>query len=417
MFGTNFSEWPKMLSQILLIAISVANGIVFSSLIDSGKIVLSTNLLNSRDIIFLSVIVSVMLFDYVPSYTKRANVILRCYPVTALKRQLVNIMIELFSIPKIAICTFILSLFLSSKFFMLLDLVFAFLLVLLAVSVSRIIKGIIELGFMKTHSLFPFLLLGASIFLILFSSSAFRIPLICILIYISNFIDRRLETENKRYKSEQKSLYSILLFPFYISNIRIALIFAFFSKTALLLFALNSSNEVSDIVLIFVISPITVFTYVYNNAWGFFRSIWHQTQIGFYSTYTHAKFYLSFLISPILIEAFLTFTLLSVFGLVDAFYIYVYFISLVNFSIIGFIISINYPINVRDGINPLMLKASTSVYGMLADFILIIIVWAPKWYPFGSLFVIVTTCLLLIYGSYFIKSRNSYRMHKVFEII
>lgn len=239
-----------------------------------------------------------------------------------------------------------------------------------------------------------------------------------ILAYI---IDSKVKYEDKK-STNSRLLNNSFYLKFLLNNqkIRKPLLVGVFMKIAIivgdfLLFKYTGEHLFRDMKFYYwiFVSPLMVFTYVFNNQWGYWFSVWSNIEIRSGNYFDFVKFVLNILKYPMLIDAIITLGLLSFMNHENGLlFIYLfYLLSTLLLTSFSFLWSIVFPIKVKSKFRT---RGATSMWTVFFSMFSIGILSQISFSPIGYL-IIGLSILLTIAAFIFAKSIYEERRYKVFE--
>jgi len=330
-------------------------------------------------LIFFGVIVFSLpiIVKFFPSFKQKRNYIDNKFPLE--KRQIVFIDIIVFSLMKtlnFSIVISIITFYLFSNDIDSYELMLLFLLFLFGFLLS---EGIINaISWRKKLFGFISLLMGVLILFYFVYADFFHIWVVNLLLVtfiITHFIIYYYyyDTKKKEYikyttvkKSKRKnSNYIIKILKnkqLYTSTLNIA----FFIKTAFLtLYFLTAKivivNGFPDNILIFIfVTPALLFTYVYNNTWGFFKAVVINEIIAKNSLTAYFKLYMKLVIPALIVDLLISFLSMAIFKYNTLNTVVTYCVLSFFYFSLGFLSSFIRYINIDNEISFKTLRTNTS---------------------------------------------------------
>ena len=153
-------------------------------------------------------------------------------------------------------------------------------------------------------------------------------------------------------------------------------------------------------------SPLMIFTYYFNNTWGFFKSIWinYQMRTGDYSDLR--KISLKLMLFPIIIDMLCTLPILVLRWDDATFVLTFYFTSLLFLMCFSFLWSIAYPMNPA---NKIKKKGNSSILGLIVSFFAISLISGIQTnsalYLVVPLFIIIGTLAFFLSSHLYAKKK------------
>ncbi|WP_161890726.1 hypothetical protein [Pontibacter russatus] len=406
-----FFRQKKQLRALLLSLGIVLAGVysyIFTYLLHQARIGDSVSqspeqILEYANLFLLAIII---LKGFFPAYVPKAEVIQRIYPVSPLKKFWAELTVELVSPFYFIVANFLLLLFLMSPDYAVGHLLQSVLVLLTAHVTLRTLQVFVERRMRWTHSYFYMGAVMAAAFVALqvrvpmFRPTSYWLMLIVHMAALgffiaANYLLEQAAAEQRRkvvnYSNNARRSLSWRLFK----NHRLAkqmLIFGLVFKAIIL--ALDATSYLQKDVHVFdeivslwlFVGPLVIYSYVFNNVWGFYRNLWLtiERSSGGYMDFIKAS--LMPLRVPLLMDAVLTFLYVTFFNHEQAlFIVLMYIASVLLLTPFGIIASIVSPKAVKGGIFSFSARSS-----YLYNFITIIL--------FGMLFLpLLHPLLYLVY--------------------
>jgi hypothetical protein len=377
----------------------------------------------------------IILKGFFPSYVPKAEIIQRIYPVSPLKKFWTEMIVELVSPFYFIVANFLILLFLMSPDYNFVHLLQSILVMLTAHVTLRSLQVFVERRMRWSHSYFYMGAIMAAAFIALQA----RVPMfrptsdwLMLIVHeaalgffiAANYLLEQAAAEPRRkvvnYSSNARRSLGWRLFK----NHNLAkqmLIFGLVFKAIIL--ALDATSYLKKGEHIFdnimslwmFVGPLVIYSYVFNNVWGFYRNLWLtiERSSGNYRDFIKAS--LLPLRVPLLMDAVLTFLYVTFFNHESAlFIVLMYIASVLLLTPFGIISSIVSPKAVKGGLFSFSARSS-----YLFNFIAVAL--------FGMLFLpLIHPLLYLVYpvligGVLFalvavLREYQSYK-HKLFETL
>ncbi|MFD3003086.1 hypothetical protein ACFS7Z_22170 [Pontibacter toksunensis] len=433
-----FRQKPQQRALLLALGILLAGfyALVFTIILQKaqeGGIKQSPELVLEYSNLFLLVII--ILRGFFPSYVPKSAVIQRIYPISLLKKFWTELVVELVSPFYFIALNFLIFLFLMAPAYDLVHFLQSILVLLTAHVTLRSLQVFVERKIQWTNSFFYMAAVMAAAFLALqvrvpmFKPTSDWLMLIVHMAALAFFVTANFFLEHAatdvRHKvvsysgSARRSLGWRLF-----KNHKLAkqmLIFGMVFKLIILavdaISFMKKGNHIFDEILslwIFV-GPLVMFSYVFNNVWGFYRNLWLtiERSSGTYKDFIRAS--LLPLRVPLLLDAVLTFLYVTFFNHENALFIVLMYITsilvLIPFGIISSIVS---PRAVKGGVFSFSAKTSY-LYNFIA-IALFSMLFLPRIHP-----VLYLLYPLLVGGVMFalvavLREYPAYK-HKLFETL
>jgi hypothetical protein len=402
----------------LLLCGMAVNGIVFGffarTWADRNKVADS----DFMETILLTAFGMTILMNFLPVYRKRLQFIEKIHPQHVITVSLYNTLAEFFSISFLSLTLFLLPfLFVLCKI-PVAGLLSGMLAVISGLVCSRHIRALIEHQAVK-KSLFT--ITGIGIF-ILFVVVYRAVPVKAISfagILLAAFVMECLfEHFRQRRSSVPASVSNASPWRYCFINrkSRVTLLFALSLKFIALMVFLRLPPEVNWLANLFILSPLILFTYLYNNAWSFFYGLWIRIQIRENKWIDFFSSYCKLLAYPLFLDGLMTFASLAYFGMLDFFYLQVYIISVIMMTLTGFVTSLIRPIETTSAVNFMNARTSTSTLGVTIDCLIVGLVWLPSVHVYFGILEVVC-CAIAVSVVYRSASRIFQFRYEVFAIL
>ena len=419
----------KSVAIILFLSIAVFYGVVFalfSNFLTPQKAIISQKIFNQYLVLFLIIIT--FLRSFLPQYIPLKNIFAKHYPLNKKKRFTYNLSLEF-------VCPFYLGIFLfivafslfveksGSVFFVL-----AFSGIIISHLLKRLLQYSIEFRFEKIKSIFILLTTIVSIIVVFlffsietgyfnYAVSTIVITVLLLINYLFeiNVAESVPSTENSTRKNS-RNLFSLKLI-LKNSSLRTMLIFSVIMKIIFAFFCwVNISEQVGEFYVLYiyanlVLSPLILFSYIFNNFFGFLKSVWlSMNNVGaepFYYIIIMTKVFAI----PLMIDAIVTFISFVFLDMFSTANVIVYLTNSILLFSFGVVNSFYFPKKTQ---NVFSLRATTSSLGGIISVIVIIInILLAIISPLLTLFFSV----LAAFGLYFwFRGRILNTRHKLFQV-
>ncbi|RDV15860.1 hypothetical protein DXT99_07640 [Pontibacter diazotrophicus] len=434
-----FRQKPKQRGLLLGLGILLAGfySLMFSYLLqlaeESGRIRQSAEQVLEYANLFLLVII--ILRGFFPAYVPKSGIIQRIYPIPPLQKFWTELAVELVSPFYFIALNFLIFLFLMAPAYDFVHLLQSLLVVLTAHVTLRSLQVFVERKIRWTHSY----LFMAAVMAAAFVALQVRVPMfrptsdwLMLVVHVaalgffitaSYFLEHAAADARHKvvnYSSNARRSLGWRLFKNH-KMARQMLIFGMVFKVLILavdaVSYLKKGNHIFDEILslwIFV-GPLVIFSYVFNNVWGFYRNLWLtiERSSGSYKDFIKAS--LLPLRVPLLMDAVLTFMYVTFFNHESAlFIVLMYIASILVLTPLGIIASIVRPIAVKGGMFSFSTKTSY-LYNFIAIFLFSMLL-LPRIHP-----LLYLLYPLIIGGVIFalvavLKEYPAYK-HKLFETL
>lgn len=348
----------------------------------------------------------IILKGFFPSYVPKAGIIQRIYPVSSLKKFWTEMIVELVSPFYFIVANFLVLLFLMSPDYDLVHFLQSILVLLTAHVTLRSLQVFVERRMRWSHSYFYMGAVMAAAFVAL----QVRVPMfrptsewLMLVVHIAalgffisaNYLLEQAAAEPRRkvvnYSSNARRSLSWRLFKNHKLAKQMLLFGLVFKAIILALDAtayLKKGDHIFDEILslwLFV-GPLVIYSYVFNNVWGFYRNLWLTIERSSGNYIDFIKASLMPLRVPLLMDAVLTFLYVTFFNHERALFIVLMYIgSVLLLTPFGIISSILSPKAVKGGLFSFSARSS-----YLYNFIAVVL--------FGMLFLpLIHPLLYLVY--------------------
>jgi hypothetical protein len=377
----------------------------------------------------------IILRGFFPAYIPKADFINRIYPVLPLKRFWTELVVELVSPFYFVLLNFLLLLFMMSPDYTLLHLVQSFLVFLTAHITRRSLQIFIERKLNWRSSVFWGAVVMAGAFMALqarapmFEATDSLMMLVVHLASLASFLTANYLLEQAAFEPKRRTVN-------YSSNARRSLGWRLFKNhkmaKQLLLFGLGFKVLMlgidatvymikgihmldKNMSLWLFVGPLVIYTYVFNNVWGFYKNLWLTTEraTGDYKEFLKAS--LLPLRMPLLIDAALVVLYVALFNHEQAtFILLMYSAAVLVLTPIGIIASFTSPKMVKGGI--LSFSAKTSYLFSFISIVLLGLLFLPLLHPIMYLAYPVVIALTLFAMVAVLKEYKEYK-YKLFETL
>ncbi|AKD03724.1 hypothetical protein POKO110462_02090 [Pontibacter korlensis] len=374
----------KRLQRLLLLSVGLVSagvyGWLFSFLLEQageGNTKLGIDqVLEYTNLFMLAIII---LKGFFPAYIPKANLIPQLYPVSALERFRAELVVELVSPFYFVLLNFMLFLYMMSPLYTLLHLLQSILVILTAHITLRSLQVFIERRMRWRNTNFYSAVVMAGAFIAL----QVRMPMfypasewLMLVVHIaalgafitSNFFLEKAAAEPRRktvnYSSSARRSLGWRLFKNH-KQARQMLLFGFAFKafilgTDALAFAKKGEHLLDEVATLWLfVGPLVVFSYVFNNVWGFYRNLWLTVERSSGTVKDFLWVTWMALRLPLLIDAVLTFIYVAAFNHEVVFFtIMMYTSSVLILAPLSIVASIVSPKTVSGGLFSFSAKAS-----------------------------------------------------------
>ncbi|WP_299707392.1 hypothetical protein [uncultured Pontibacter sp.] len=377
------------------------------------------------DIGMVSIYIITLLSAFFPSYTPMQRFVTLVYPVSHRTRFIANLLLDFIS--AITLVLFLL-LFLTTLFSEYLDF-YTGLRWLLALLSAYLLKRVLLIlfGLKRKKGVFTtvvvlILSLAAGVALLLSSTVIINVACLFSLFAATFIFEEHLSSDQPVKASSRKVL--VLSFSAALSvlvnnrKIMLPLLFGIIFKIFILFIYISKGHRLDGhekaimMPLFFVMaSPVLIFNYVFNNAWGYFRDLWYAIEISNNSKATLALFYLKLLAFPILLDAAVS---LAYFNFLEGkllLHIAYYLTSFVTLIAIGLYSSLLFPIFLKKSFSmgantniPMSLLAMLTVASMYPIVAYLSAIWV---YFFMALYILIAAFALISYPFLYISQKEA----------
>lgn len=376
-----------------------------------------------------------ILRGFFPAYIPKADFISRIYPVKPLKRFWTELVVELVSPFYFVLLNFLILLCMMSPEYTLLHLVQSFLVFLTAHITRRSLQLFIERRINWRSSMFWGAVVMAGAFIALEARAPMFEPISSVMMLVvhlaslASFIISNYLLEQAAYEPKRRTVS-------YSSDARRSLGWRLFKnhKTAkqLLLFGLGFKVFMlgidatvymakgvhmldKNISLWLFVGPLVIYTYVFNNVWGFYKNLWLTTEraTGDYKQFLKAS--LMPLRMPLLVDAAIVVLYVAFFNHEQAtFILLMYSAAVLVLTPIGIIASFTSPKMVKGGI--LSFSAKTSYLYSFISILLLGLLFLPLLHPMLYMAYPVVIALSLFAMVAVLQEYKQYK-YKLFETL
>jgi hypothetical protein len=376
-----------------------------------------------------------ILRGFFPAYIPKADFINRIYPVKPLKRFWTELVVELVSPFYFVLLNFLVLLFLISPDYTFLHLVQSFLVFLTAHITRRSFQIFIERKINWRSGMFWAAVVMAGAFIALearapmFEAISSVFMLVVHLASLGFFLTANYMLEQAAYEPKRRTVN-------YSSNARRSLGWRLFKNhkmaKQLLLFGLGfkilmlgidaTVYSIKGIHMLdknaslwLFVGPLVIYTYVFNNVWGFYKNLWLTTERATGNYKEFLKTSLLPLRMPLLIDAAIVVLYVALFNHEQAtFILLMYSAAVLVLTPIGIIASITSPKMVKGGI--LSFSAKTSYLYSFISILLLSLLFLPLLHPVLYLAYPVVIALTLFAMVAVLREYKQYK-YKLFETL
>ncbi|MDX5419524.1 MAG: hypothetical protein LPK09_09930 [Hymenobacteraceae bacterium] len=430
----------KKLQRVLLLALGIVlSGFyawLFSYLLQQaqeGSLNMSVDqMLGYTNLLLLAFTI---LRGFFPAYIPKADFINRIYPVKPLKRFWTELVVELVSPFYFVLLNFLVLLFLISPDYTFLHLVQSFLVFLTAHITRRSFQIFIERRINWRSSMFWAAVVMAGAFIALEARAPMFEPIstvIMLVVHLASlgfFLTSNYFLEQAAFEPKRRTVN-------YSTNARRSLGWRLFKNhkmaKQLLLFGLGfkvlmlgidaTVYTIKDIHMLdknaslwLFVGPLVIYTYVFNNVWGFYKNLWLTAEraTGNYKEFLKAS--LLPLRMPLLIDAAIVVLYVALFNHEQAtFILLMYSAAVMVLTPIGIIASFTSPKMVKGGI--LSFSAKTSYLYSFISILLLGLLFLPLLHPVLYLAYPVVIALSLLAMVAVLREYKQYK-YKLFETL
>ncbi len=341
----------------------------------------------------LMLLAAIILKGFFPSYVPKTAIIQRIYPIPPLQKFRTEFLVELVSPFYFIVLNFLILLFLMSPANGVSELLQSLLVVLTAHVTLRSLQVFVERKIRWRHSYFYMAAIMAAAFVALQARVPMFRPTSDWLMQVvhmaalgffitSNYFLEQAAIEPRRkvvsYSSTARRSLGWRLFKNHKLAKQMLLFGLVFKAISLALDATvylrKGEHLVDEIVWLWMfVGPLVIFTYVFNNTWGFYRNLWLTIERSSGSYRDFIKASLLPLRVPLLLDAVLTFLYVTFFNHENAlFIVMMYLAAILVLTPLGIIASVVSPKPAKGGIFSFSAKTSylfnfisMALYGML----------------------------------------------------
>ncbi len=351
----DFKSYPlKTIGTLLFIIITIFYGYLFAYLFNSReyrKVLPQSEFI--RYLISMLVVIT-FLRGFIPSYVPIKNMIPQNYPISKARRFLYNLFSEFIYPFYLGIILFALSFSFNVGVGGIKIALIALSWIIISHLFKRLIQFSIEFNFEKKDNLFIVLILSVLIvsYFILFDKieiyTNYAITLSTIVALLSfNYLFQKKYKESKQLvnKVPKKKYFNMFIIKLLFNNnsLRTMIFVSVIMKSLFTLMNmenLRNPNEMSwfwEVFLNFILSPLILFTYVFNNYFGFAKSTWLTINKSGAEVTSYLFLLLKMLSLPLIIDAAVAITFYIYFNMFNYANIMIYINSTIVLFFIGFI--------------------------------------------------------------------------------
>ncbi|RIJ34040.1 hypothetical protein [Pontibacter oryzae] len=295
----------------------------------------------------LFILAIIILKGFFPAYIPKVNLIHQLYPVSALERFRTELLVELIS-PLYTVLLFFLGLlFILSPAYTVLHLMQSVLVILTAHVTLRSLQVFVERKMRwRTLNLYSSVVMAGA-FIALQARAPMFMPAtewLMLVVHMASlgalvtadFFLEKAAAEPRRktinYSSDARRSLGWRLFKNH-KQARQMLLFGFSFKTIILAadafaFVKKGGHIFDDIVTLWLfVGPLVVFSYVFNNVWGFYRNLWLTVERSSGSVKGLISATWLALRLPLMLDAIITFVYVAIFNHTDAFFIVMMYLA------------------------------------------------------------------------------------------
>lgn len=376
-----------------------------------------------------------ILRGFLPAYIPKADFINRIYPVTAIKRFWTELVVELVSPFYFVLFNFLLLLFMMSPDYTVLHLVQSLLVFLTAHITRRSLQVFIERRINWRSSAFWGAVVMTGAFIALEARAPMFEPVHSVMMLVvhlaslasfllANYLLEQAAYEPKRrtvnYSSDarrslgwrlfknHKMARQLLLFGLGFKVLMLGIDATVYTAKGIHMFDKNAT-------LWLFVGPMVIYTYVFNNVWGFYKNLWLTTEraTGSYREFLRAS--LLPLRMPILIDATIVVLYVAFFNHEQAtFILLMYAAAVLVLTPIAIIASFTSPKMVKGGV--LSFSAKTSYLYSFLSMLLLGLLFMPLLHPMLYMVYPVVIALTLFAMVAVLQEYKQYK-YKLFETL
>lgn len=427
----DFKSHPvRTIGVALFLVIAILYGFLFAQLSNSQEFQVKTLPQNEfAQYIVFSLAIITFLRGFFPTYVPLRNILPKSYPLRKTARLLHNLIYEFVYPFYLGIILFVLTFSVQMngdriKFFLI-----AFSWIVISHLLKRLIQFCIEFRFKEINIFFISLTIIVLVvpYFLFFNISSVYINyaitlLIIIVLLLMNFLFESTSKELKSIivrnsKKKERITYHIKLL-LNNNSLRTMVLVALFMKIFFVLLNMNLFTEQSELpaevafFLNFILSPIFLFTYLFNNFFGFSRSIWlsmNKVGVGLFSYY---KQILKVLAIPIILDAIITISFLIFFDVLNYTNLLIYINNCFLLIVTCVINSFYFPKKVTSLFS---IKSNTSIWASVLSMISVaVVILLLDFSPFVS----ITFSAVLALSIYdFFRDKILKNRYKIFRTI
>ena len=362
-------------------------------------------LINFALIIIASITIIRMLL---PTYKLQKLVLPKFYPLSKWQRYCLSVVSDFQSAYFFYIAMFVVTNFWFLEYSKVTFLFSGFSVLLSAHLLRRKIHYLIEsklkafgyVYFAITIAIISVLILNYDFFLHHFKYTSILVP---ILFFIIGYLLECQVVENKNIELLTSSSKGHYLFKLLVNSTkaRLPLVVGLIIKLLLLILDLvlfkTTGKHIFDGQLVYwmIVSPLIVFTYIFNNTWAFWKNIWLNYELRSGKYIDMIKFNLRLLFIPLAIDALITLPILFFSWHNYQFIILFYFVSLIFLVCTSFVWSLVFPITIK---STFQMKGTSSFISSIVatvSVILLSVIKIDNWF-----YILIPFYLILSFMAY-----------------
>lgn len=418
---------------IAMVFIAILYGKGFS-LLTHGEIIQMNESVSEALKSGLAVFLALFTFTrgFFPSYKPVRSYFKRFHPINGWLKFILNYLSDFISLYFLTMGSFIISIIYFSPT---IAEVYIYLLIVSLIGshlARRSFQTVIEnrISFSKSNVIT--LLIAITIFLIsVVSFLIYQIPtalfitgVVLSFIIIAYTLEEKCDKEEGDFLNSKKTGVRNVSIDLLIKNkyVRTPLIFGYFFKIVILILDLfiyskSQTHFGNNLIIIFLFaSPLILFTYIFNNSWGYFKNYWFVIDQGLSNGKSIFKMYLYILWLPLSFDLVIS---ISYFILTPSNILLegliMYFISLIILTLGGFFWSMFNPSRVEQGLS---FKVNSSILGSITSIAIVssfMLLFISSWF-----YLIIPIYLIISVGSYLwltskYRKKRFYIFQKVYK--
>lgn len=402
-FAQNLKNLWKLLIGLVFFLVSGLYGYLFGKVSDSiltGEINFTTQEIYTNYLLII-IFVFTLLRMIIPNYKPMDDIFPKYFPITNIERYLISIINDFLNSYFLYLIVFVLVFSFNSTY-QTGDFLLASVVMLIAAQlIRRSIQYFVDFNLKMIGKIIPLLVIIVA-FQMLVSQNIIEINKIQLFLFVSTllitgYIQESVIIETKKKYFTNNSISGNITLKLLINNKNARLILVigfivkvFFVSAGYFISNSKSSNNSDDIFFWIFISAVYIFTYVFNNTWGFWKNIWlnYELRNGDYKAMMKQSFFI--MLIPLSIDFIVTIPTILITSNLKVFALSYYFTSTIFLVLLSFLWSFLVPKKINSGFQMggtvSLLSAIVSGGGV---FLLITMKYNPWFYLLIPLYIII----------------------------